>query len=110
MGVYYRVVNLDKRELLDSPYSAKEREWNCANGRSANVVLWTLWRRWNGDRIAVFHDCGGESDYHEQCAGWPDIWREMEADYLRHNGPWREAPETKEVLDSIVEDYWRRFA
>lgn len=78
MGVYYWIVNHDKRETLRSPQASKEFEWNHPANPSASVVLWALFWRWSGDRIEVVTD-----ECEAPGCGYLDVWREVEADYHR---------------------------
>lgn len=85
MGVYFRVVNLDRKEQLNAPHAAKEVEWNHPGRSESSIVLWALWTRWRGDRIDVLSD----ADY-EEGWNWPNVWAEVEADYRRRFGTYLE--------------------
>jgi hypothetical protein len=82
MGVYYKIANLDRREVLNSPHASKEFEWNHPRNPSSSVVLWALFHRWSGDRVEVVNDAGGYDEHPAYTECWPNVWSTVEIDYL----------------------------
>lgn len=91
MGTYYRLVNLDKREIIDLPDVANIKYGAYAIWGLQSAILNTFlgfsWSRehfdvaswcgrWAGDRIRLEND--GADWEHPDCAGnWPDVGMEF---------------------------------
>ena len=56
MGQYYKIVNVDKRELLDPYFGCKLMEWSYQGNHTINALINLLQDRWKGDRVYVVGD------------------------------------------------------
>ena len=79
MGTYYIPANLDRREYFHPHrigYGLKRNEQIHSMPSMGAVLLLVLHERWNGDRVAMIGDGGGnpnDADYYEVAQTWRDI-------------------------------------
>lgn len=85
MGIYYWPVCVERGEMFDSPYAAKDREWSGFGNPSGPLLAWTLCRHWCGASVKMIHDAGGFDEI--ESLSLRNIWNEVARDYLKTFGP-----------------------
>ena len=81
MGQYYRIVNVDKREVMvsfDFGNGQKLMEWSYVDNYMTNALLNLLADEWKGDRVYVIGDYADTDDMTE-C--WAEAYAETEKEY-----------------------------